>query len=92
MLEAQWCWYCHHKLDTVGDIQSVENQVGQKEGPAEYFLLLDFSKLGDVLTLCYSGHVFTFIGKAHVRYLGNDTNITYYVDIRICYTDDFSCI
>ena len=91
MLEAQWWWYCR-KLDTLGGIQSVENQVGQKEGPAEYFLLVDFSKVGDVLTLCHSGHVFIFIGKANVRYLGNDTNITYYVDTRICYIDDFSCI
>ena len=91
MLEAQRCWYCH-KHNTLGGTQSVESQVGQQERPAEYFLLVDFSKLDDVLTLCHSGHVFTFIGKAHVRYLGNDTNITYYVDIRICYTDDFSCI
>ena len=35
MWEAQWWWYSH-KLDTLGGIQSVENQVGhdQKEGPA----------------------------------------------------------
>ena len=52
MLEAQWSWYCC-KLDTAGGIQSVENQVGQKEGPAEYFLLVDFSKLGDVLTFIF---------------------------------------
>ena len=48
----------------------MENQVGQKEGPAEYFLLVDFSKLGDVLTfiliLCHSGQVFIFIGKGLV--------------------------
>ena len=60
----------------------MENQVGQKEGPAEYFLLGDFSKLGHVLTLililCHSDQVFTFIGKALVRYLGNDTNIEHY--------------
>ena len=31
---AQWCWYCH-KPDTVGGIQSVENQVGQDEGAVE---------------------------------------------------------
>ena len=48
VLEAQWCWYCH-KHNTLGGTQSVENQVGQQEGPAEYFLLVDFSKLGDVL-------------------------------------------
>ena len=78
----------------------MENQVGQKEGPAEYFLLVDFSKLGDVLTfiliLCHSGQFFIFIGKGLVYSTLERTlllnTITYYVDTRICYIDDFSCI
>ena len=52
MLEAQRCWYCC-KQDIADGIQSVGNQVGQEVEPVEYFLLADFSKLGDVLTFIF---------------------------------------
>ena len=50
MLEAQWCWYCC-KLDTLGGIQSVENQVGQEEGPAKEFNNFLLSNVSDAHVL-----------------------------------------
>ena len=47
VLAAQWCWYCH-KHDTPGGIQSVDNQVGQEEGPAEE--ISRFIKVGEAMS------------------------------------------
>ena len=39
-MEAQWSWYCC-KQDTVGGIQSVENQVDQEVEPIEEIISAD---------------------------------------------------
>ena len=77
----------------------MENQVGQKEGPAEYFLLVDFSKLGDVLTFIFVSqwsclHFYVLVKPLYgiLEMTLISYTITYYVDIRICYVNDFSCI
>ena len=49
VLEAQWCWYCC-KLDTVGGIQSVEQQVGKDVEAVQEIRSADSWKVGEVMS------------------------------------------
>ena len=49
VLAVQWCWY-RCKLDTLGDIQSVENQVGQEVEPVQEIISAESRKIGEVMS------------------------------------------